>query len=535
MSRRRFMSRPRLRALGVTLLIALAAQLIVLGPSLASFLGSKTAGPGAQKSAKLATPVGLEASNGGCAGGSGQTNVSLTWTASALLDADGSPLINGYTALRSTTSAGVYSATGTVSGSPPPSSLTDVNPSGAATPQVFIGNGSATKTVHALNTSTNVGTSMTTGTIGAEPNDMAVTPEGTRVVVAEGASNQVQIITVASDTIAKTVAIPKVGSTNSRPDAVAMAPTGSTAYVVDGANNLVYPVTIPSGALGTGIAVGAQGDPGAIIVTPDGKEVYVANYPAHSVSAISTSSNTVSATMTIGAGTTGAPSALAVTPSSAHVFVADEANGQVDDIATASNTVVSTITVGSMIDPNHPGGGNPNTLAVTPEGSKLYAASYAAGSVADIATSNDTVTSTIALPGTGPRPNALALTPNGCQLYVHDYANSQVDVVTVSSDAVGASPAVGGSGDPTGMSVTPDSAHVYVANLAGGSVSVIATATNTVSATLATATVGANPDAVLATTSPYYYKLQAGHGGWQSALSAASGVYPLGWDQGGWQ
>jgi len=71
------------------------------------------------------------------------------------------------------------------------------------------------------------------------------------------------------------------------------------------------------------------------------------------------------------------------------------------------------------------------------------------------------------------------------------------------------------------MSSSPDSTKVYVANQAAPSVSVIATATNTVSATLAEATVGKAPFAVLATPSPYFYKLQAGHGGWQSPLTAA--------------
>ena len=115
-------------------------------------------------------------------------------------------------------------------------SFTDVNPSGAETPQVFVGNGRL-KTVHAVNTSTNAGTSIITGTIGIEPNDMAVTPDGTKVLVAEGASNQVQIITVATDKVAKTVAIPELGGTKSRPDAIAITPNGLTAYVVDGANN----------------------------------------------------------------------------------------------------------------------------------------------------------------------------------------------------------------------------------------------------------------------------------------------------------
>jgi YVTN family beta-propeller protein len=505
-------------------------QLTVLGTALASFSGTKTAGPGKFTTPSLAKPTGLATNNGGCAGGNQQTNVSVEWTASALVDANGNPLINGYKLWRSTSSGGAYSEVGTTGIA---TSFTDVNPSGAETPQVFVGNGGL-KTVHAVKTSTNEGTSIVTGIIGTEPNGMAVNPEGTKVVVAEGASSQVQIITVATGAVAKTVAIPEVGGVKSRPDAVAIAPNGLTAYVVDGANKLVYPITISSGARGAGIAVGAQGDPGAIVVTPNGEKAYVANYSSHNVSVITVSSKTVTATVTIGAGETGQPIALAVTPNSADVYVADQGHAQIDDITTSSDTVTNTIAVGSMADANLAGGGDPNILAVTPEGSKLYVASYTAGTVADIATSTDTVTSTITLSGTTPAPNALALTPNGCQLYVHDHANNQVDAVTVSSDAVAGSPAVGTTGDPTGMSATPDSTHVYVANHNGNSVSVIATSTNTVSSTLAEATVGQEPYAVLATPSPYFYKLQAGHGGWQSALTASL-LYPLGWNQGGWQ
>jgi YVTN family beta-propeller protein len=519
----------------MVLLATIVVQVTEMDASLASFLSGMTAGPQALTAATLATPTGLGMANGGCAGGTGQTNVSVSWTGSALLDANGNFLISGYTVLRSTTSAGAYASVGTVNGAPPASAFTDVNPSGASTPQVFVGNGGATKAVHAINSATNAGTSITTGTIGSEPNSVAVTPDGASVVVAEGASSQVQIITVSSDTVAKTVAVPKVGVTNARPDAVAITPNGLTAYVVDGANKLVYPLTISTGTLGTGIAVGTQGDPGAIVVTPDGTKVYVANFSSHNVSVIATASNTVTATVTVGAGVTGAPIALAVTPNSAHVYVADQGNGQIDDITTASNTVTATINVGSMVDANVAGGGNPNILAVTPNGAKVYVATYTAGTVSDIATATDTVTKTITLLGTTPNPNALALTPNGCQLYVHDHANNQVDAITVATDVVAAKPVVGTTGDPTGMSVTPDSARVYVANFASSSVSVIATATNTVSATLAVAVVGASPTAVLATASPYYYKLQAAHGGWLSSLTAATGPYPLGFRQGGWQ
>ena len=532
---RRRPSSARRRAGRLTLIVLITAGigLAAIEPSLASFANVLPSVLGGElKTASLPAPSGLAAANGGCVGGKNeQTNVSATWSASAEKDANGNPLINGYTLLWSTSSAGSYSSVGTTGIA---TSFTDVNPSGAEPPQVYVGN-NATSTVHAVKTSTNEGKQITTGTIGTEPDGMAVTPEGTKIVVAEGASHQVQIITVSSQSVSQTVPIPEVGGVKSRPDAVAITPNGSTAYVVDGANKLVYPLTLSSNTLGTGIAVGTQGDPGAIVVTPNGETVYVANYSSHSVSAIATSSNKVTATVAIGAGETGKPTALAVTPNSAHVYVADQGNSQIDDIATASNTVSKTIAVGSMVDANVAGGGDPNILAITPDGSKLYVASYTGRGVEDIAISTDTLTSTIKLfESSSANPNALSLTPNGCQLYVHDHAHNVVDAITVSSDAVPAHPAVGTTGDPTGMSATPDGAHVYVANKGGPSVSVIATATNTVSSTLAEAVVGKAPIAVLATASPYFYKLQAGHGGWLSPLTAPV-LYPLGWNQGGWQ
>jgi YVTN family beta-propeller protein len=525
--------RLRVRAFTLALVTATCVELAHLTPSLASFVNLTSAGPSALVAAKLATPVGLATANGGCAGGSTQTNVAATWTASAERDANGQPLIDGYTLLRSTSSAGSYSSVGTTGIA---TSFTNVNPSGAEAPQVYVGNnGELVKTVHAINSSTNVGTSITTGIIGTEPNGMAVTPDGTKIVVAEGTSHQVQIITVATHAVAATVTLPEIVGVKSRPDAVAITPNGLTAYIVDGANKRVYPMTISSGALGAAIVVGTQGDPGAIIVTPNGERVYVANYGAHNVSVIATASNTVTATITIGTFETGKPIALAVTPNSAHVYVADQGNSKINDIATASNTVTATITVGSMADANVAAGGDPNILAITPDGSKLYVASFTGHGVADIATATDKVTSTIVLFESGTAtPNALALTPNGCQLYVHDRAHNLVDAVTVSSDTVSAHPAVGTTGDPTGMSATPDSSKVYVANQAASSVSVIATATNTVSATLTEATVGKAPYAVLATPSQYFYKLQAGHGVWRSSLTS-SVAYQLGWNQGGWQ
>ena len=192
---------------------------------------------------------------------------------------------------------------------------------------------------------------------------------------------------------------------------------------MDAANARVYPLSLATSTLGGAITVGAQGDPTAMVVTPNGAQVFVADYGAHQVSAIDTSTDVVT-NIAVG-GTTGIPIALAVTPNSGHVYVADEGSSQIDDITTSSDTVSATIAVPSLADTDGfvPNGGDPNILAVTPDGAKVYVASFGGGSVEDITTSNDAVATTFALPPGGvlgpAAPNALALTPNGCQRRLH--------------------------------------------------------------------------------------------------------------------
>src|ERR1700730_11389142 len=164
--------------LTATVLWAAVVQLASASTAGASFLGITSAGPAALKAATLGTPVGLSTGNGGCAGGSEKTNVSTSWTANAERDANGNALVNGYTVLRATSSGGSYSSVGTTGVS---TTFTDGTPSGAKAPQVYVGNnGEAAKTVHAVNTSTNAGTSIATGIVGIEPNGIPCTPAGTK-------------------------------------------------------------------------------------------------------------------------------------------------------------------------------------------------------------------------------------------------------------------------------------------------------------------------------------------------------------------
>ena len=431
------------------LLSACLAVLVLgeCGGTFETFSNSATAGPGSLQTATLPAPGGLSVSNGGCSGGSGQTNVTSSWDASSALDAGGNYLVNGYSVLRSASSSGPYSTAGTVSGDPPATAYTDTGPSGAATPLAYVSSGSVSNAL-SISTSSYATSPVTLSeTVGLEPNAFQVTPDGSRLIVAEGAGHQVQIVSTATGAVANTVTIPAVDGTASNPVAVAVSPDGSTAWIVDAANNLVYPLSLTTSTLGGAISVGIQGDPTAMVVTPSGRQVFVADFGSHQVSAISTSTDAVTS-IAIG-GTTGAPIALAVDPQlrsrlrggpgqqpdRRHHHL--ERHREHDHRGAKSGRRLRHRRRRSQRPGDHPereqalrgqlrwrvGGGHHHQRRhgghdlLAPPGGVL---------------------------GT-PAPNALALTPNGCQLYVNDYDNNKVDQINVSTDTLATTTTVSGA------------------------------------------------------------------------------------------
>src|SRR5271154_270395 len=110
-SRREQRSRPR-RASALLLILIGAGAL-----SLAGFSSKPVLAVGGElKAATLATPTGLMTANGGCEFSNEDTWVSLEWGGSALLDADGNPLINRYPVFYSTSAAGTYTEAGETAG-----------------------------------------------------------------------------------------------------------------------------------------------------------------------------------------------------------------------------------------------------------------------------------------------------------------------------------------------------------------------------------------------------------------------------------
>jgi YVTN family beta-propeller protein len=238
---------------------------------------------------------------------------------------------------------------------------------------------------------------------------------------------------------------------------------GPPAYITNCDDNTVSVIDTASNTVTATVPVGAC--PGGVAVMPDGAHVYVANSVSATVSVITAASNTVTATVPVGLN----PQGIAATPDGSRVYVANSDGNTVSVIATASNTVTATVPV--------PAGSFPFGIAITPDGAHAYVTSVF-GSVSVIATASNTVT---AVP-VGLLLFGAAVAPDGAHVYVSNGSAGEVSVIATSSNTVTASVPVGNS--PFGVAVTPDGARVYVANQSDNTVSVIDTATNIVTATV---------------------------------------------------
>jgi virginiamycin B lyase len=180
--------------------------------------------------------------------------------------------------------------------------------------------------------------------------------------------------------------------------------------------------------------------PNGLAITPDGAFAYVTYFSA--VAVISTSTNTVVATVPVPGGET-----VAITPNGAYAYVVCASCGNLSVIATATNTVVATIS-----DPPGPLG-----IAISPNGALAYVTNPLSYSVLAISTATNTVVDTIDAGNGGDSPQDVAFTPNGAFAYITYYIEpgivSVVSVVETATNTVVATIPVGNG--PVGIAITP--------------------------------------------------------------------------------
>ena len=523
-----------------TVVLATAA---VTGSTWALLSDSALGGPERMVSAALnPAPAGVTAASNGCSGGNQKTNVGLRWTdaQSAAQSASGNSLITGYNLTRASSSGGPYAAGGSVSGSPAPLSFND-SPTVPNSPVALVAN-TAKQAFPVSESSLTAGGAIAIGAASNQVNAVQMTPDGLSAVVAESTAGQVQVLTWSGTawTVTKTLTV-------ATPTAVAIDPVPNAlgayvAYVVSDpgttANGSVYPVTL-SGAtstVGPAIAVEHQATMTAIVVTPDGAMVYVANYNSSTISAIATGTSAV--TTVALPGTVPHPIALATTFDSSHVYVADRTNSYIDDITVATNTVNTHIPLaaGALNDAIVTTSGSPNAMAILPNGLSLYVAEFGTAEIqvvnTALAATPDTIAATIST-GAGSQPIDLAASPNGCLVYVADWPSNNVFSINTTSNAEAlVFTTTCWTQDPQPMQVTPDNQYLVIPeNYSCGDIQLLNTASNAITTITG---VGRAPTMIAIPPVPIWYESTATHSLWTSNPSAPV-MYPAGWNPGGWQ
>ena len=283
---------------------------------------------------------------------------------------------------------------------------------------------------------------------------------------------------------------------SSSPQGVALH--DSTLYITDTAQNTVSVIDAATltksdyNPAETHIHVGW--DPTGLAVTPDGSQLWVADSGPQTdsrlagISVISTSSNTVTATLPLPA----APQQVAFSPSGTTAYVTTA-----DGLWVFSTATDKAITIVRGL-------GDLHGVVVSPDGSKVYVTSTDHNVVDVISTAGfNRVTSRIRV---GDLPWGMALSANGGTLYVANPDSNQISVISTAAGTVSSTLTL--SGGPDVLALTSDGSQLWVTGITSANVTVISTSTGDVVGTTNLGGEGANsgdgndPSGIVLSTTP---------------------------------
>jgi YVTN family beta-propeller protein len=293
--------------------------------------------------------------------------------------------------------------------------------------------------------------------VGTEPYDSAFDPGNGDVYVPNAGSNDVSVISGATNEVVATVHVgtyPYCATYDSGNGYVYVPNYGSaTVSVINGATNAVV-ATVPVGSA-------------PYLATYDSGNgyVYVPNSGSDSVSVINGTSNAIAATVPGGS----APFASTYDPGNGYVYVSNMKSDNVSVIDGATAQVVATVSVGST----------PLFAAYDSGNGYLYVPNGYSANVSVISGTTNTVVATVPV---GSGPNYATYDSGNGYVYVPSTGLDDVSVISGATDKVVATVAVGST--PFVATYDSGDGYVYVPNYGSTTVSVINGATDKVVATV---------------------------------------------------
>jgi YVTN family beta-propeller protein len=240
----------------------------------------------------------------------------------------------------------------------------------------------------------------------------AFSPDGTKAYVSAGGNNKIRVYTVAGDRLTETTSIslptknPSGQTINPYPAQIAVTPDGARLVVAD---HLADAATVIKLSDGTSKTVAIGHTPYGVTISPDGTTAYVTNQGAETVSVLdlTAADPTVKSTITVGTH----PNQLVLDSARNLLYVANSDSDDVSVVSTTAGKTVNTISLapykGAAI------GTNPDALALSADGGTLYVANSGNNDVAVVQTDKGKIKGLIP---TGWYPTALVST--GDQLLV---------------------------------------------------------------------------------------------------------------------
>ncbi len=295
-----------------------------------------------------------------------------------------------------------------------------------------------------------------------QPFDVAITPDGSKLLVYASGINRVLVIDTAthallarfdadSDAIAissdgrrayipgsrfavidipnltaRYVEMPDIGGGNSK---IVLSKDARVAYIADAQRDLLQVVDLENWRLMANIPVGNMGSPElGLAITPDGNKVFVCNGYSKNISVVSTAEKRVIDTIPMESGVAG----IAIAPDgrTAYVIEIQSPVGEPRGVVTID---VATHRVIQRLGQAEPlGFGHPFEVVVSPDGQHAYFG----GVDFEVVVIMDVENGSTRYIGGGLDPFNLALTEDGRLLYVSNASSDDITVINTQTETV---------------------------------------------------------------------------------------------------